>query len=184
MKMLKNTHDRVIWLALTGVATLVILGLIGLAPSPSLAAKRPIAIQTDTVMAPVKLPDGKIREAEITVFIVIPDAKFVEAACAYRSTVRDASLYALKTPPMTLEEWSTLERGSQDARLSYAIKNYLNKPWINRVHAVAGSRARPKYTVWYDKVRSLSCADWERWKNRKPPPPPPMFIEPIFKQFR
>lgn len=152
--------------------------------SPAEAAKRPIAVNTHTVMAPVKLPNGKIRNAEVTIFTVVPDAKFIEAACAYRTTVRDAALYALKSQPMTLDGWGKLERGSQDARLSIAIKQYVNKPWITRIHAVAGTRARPKYTVWYDKVRVLSCADWTRWKNRKPPPPPPFFTEPIFKQFR
>jgi hypothetical protein len=169
---------------LLGLAFLLVAFLMSVAVPPAGAAKRSIAIKGETVMAPVKLPGGKIRLAEVTVYTVIPDAKFVEAACAYRITVRDAALYALKAQPMTLEDWGKLERGSQDARLSQAIKQYVNKPWINHVHAVAGTRARPKYTVWYDKVRVLRCADWERWKTREPPPPPPMFSEPIFKQFR
>ncbi len=174
----------VIRLAKTGLIFAVSFILFGALTVSTSVAKRPIAIQSKAVMAPVKLPNGKIRQAEVTIFTVVPDAKFIEAACAYRSSVRDAASYVLKSQPMTLESWGNLERGSQDARLSVAIKQYLNRPWIVRVHAVAGPRARPKYTVWYDKVRVLSCADWERWKNRKPPPPPPLFSEPIFQQFR
>ena len=166
------------------VLAVILLAVIVLSvtANPVLAAKRSIAIQGETVMAPVKLPGVKVRRAEVTIFTVVPDAKFIEAACAYRVTVREAALYALNNPPMSLEEWGRLERGSQDARLSRAIKQYVKQPWINRIHAVAGSRARPKYTVWYDKIRVLRCEDWDRWKNRKPPPP--MFSEPLFKQFR
>ena len=184
MKILTRQNYGTFRLALIGLYLLAVLGTLGVMTAPALAAKRPIAIQGETMMAPVKLPNGKVRRAEVTIFTVIPDSKFVEAACAYRSSVRDAALHALKTPPMNLEDWGNLERGSQDARLSLAIKQSVKQRWIYRIHAVAGSRARPKYTVWYDKVRILRCSDWERWKNRKPPPPPPMFYEPIFKQFR
>ena len=182
--MLIRQYDGVIRLAFISLFMLAVSGTLVLMPEPALAVKRPIAIQGDTVMAPVKLPDGQVRRAEVTIFIVIPDAKFVEAACAYRSTVREAALYVLETQPMSLEDWGELERGSQDARLSLAIKPYVRREWITRVHAVAGPRARPIYTVWYENVRVLKCSDWDRWKKRKPPPPPPFFIEPIFKQFR
>ncbi len=148
------------------------------------AAKRPVAIQTDTFQAPVQLPDGKFRQAEVTVYAVIPNVKFIEAACAYRSTVSDAAHHYMKANPMSLEAWGKLELGSQDAILSQVIKQSVRQPWIYRIHAVAGNRARPKYTVWYESVRVLRCSDWERWKNRKPPPPPPIFSEPIFQQFR
>jgi len=68
----------------------------------------------------------------------------------------------LKAQPMSLDDWGKLEQGSQDARLSQTIRQYVKQPWINRVHAVAGTWARPKYTVWYDKERVLRCADWKR----------------------
>jgi hypothetical protein len=145
---------------LLGLALLLAIILVNLAAPPASAAKRPVAIQGETVMAPVKLPNGKVRRAEVTIYTVIPDVKFVEAARADRNTVRDAALYALKAQPMSLDDWGKLEQDSQDARLSQTIRQYVKQPWVNRIHAVAGTRARPKHTVWYDKERVLRCADW------------------------
>lgn len=166
------------------VLILCCFGVAVLHGGPAAAAKRPPAIQMPPMMIPVKMPNGDIRKAEVTVYAVIPDVNFIEAACAYRMTINNTILRDMNGRPMTLEQWGKLELGSQDIRLSQLVNAALKKEWIVQIHAVAGTRARPKYTPWTERVRTLKCSDWERWKTRKPPPPPPIFNEPLFRQFR